>query len=217
MQIKDENVTSLTLKYKYKNASDYIVSAETSTIKNAVKVIAKDSTIRIGEYNSTLHLYGDTYFYTEDSDCNKTYYTSGTTTIPAKMSFTREERKSVADVSVDEVKKGTTLHIETKNVKDGYYVAGYVVNGETVALFNSDETPVLDYTIPYDTEADTKIEITPVYFAKDSANCVTFYVEGFDSTVQKTLGNTIACYPYYSGVASADNAFSSYPVHISML
>lgn len=211
LQIKDKNVTSVTLKYKYKNASDYIVSAETSTIKNVVEVIAKDATLRTDkDYYSTLHTYGDTYFFTEDSDGNKTYY-SDTTTIPAKMSFTREDQKSVAAVSLDEVKKGTTLHIETKNVKSGYYVAGYVVNGETVALFNSGDTPVLDYTIPYDMEADTKIEITPVYFATDSSNCVTFYVEGFDSTVQNTWGNTIACYPYYSGASSQANAFSSYP------
>lgn len=213
LQIKDEKVTSVTLKYKYNNASDYIVSAETSTIKNdTVEVIAKDATLRAeGDYKSTLHEYGDTYFYTEDSEGNKKYYTSGTTTIPNKMSFTRESQKSVATVSLDEVKKGTTLHIETQDVKTGYYVAGYVVNGETLALFNQDETPVLDYTIPYDTEANTKIEITPVYFAKDSSNCVTFYVEGFDSTVQGTWGNTIACYPYYSGAKSQDNAFSSYP------
>lgn len=212
LKIQDSKITSVTLKYKYKNATDYIVTAETSTIKNPVEVIAKDATIRTDQdYNSTLHTYGDTYFYTEDLADNKTYYKSGTTTIPAKMSFTREDQKSVAAVSLDEVKKGTTLHIETQNVKEGYYVAGYVVNGETLALFNSNETPALDYTIPYDTEAKTKIEITPVYFAKDSSNCVTFYVEGFDSTVQNTWGNTIACYPYYSGTADTKNAFSCYP------
>lgn len=207
--ISSSSVISVTISYD--NNNTFSVIPESSKIDNSVEVIAKDATIRTDGLKSTLHEYGDTYFYTVDSAGKKTYYKTGTTLIPNQMSFTREAQKSVATVSLDEVKKGTTLHIETQDVKSGYYVAGYVVNGETVALFNSGDTPVLDYTIPYDTEANTKIEITPVYFATDSSNCVTFYVEGFDSTVQGTWGNTIACYPYYSGAADSANAFSCYP------
>lgn len=207
--IKSDSVISVTISYD--NNNTFSVIPESSKIDSSVEVIAKDATIRTDGLQSTLHTYGNTYFYTVGSDGSKTYYTKGTMLIKNKMSFTRESQKSVAAVSLDEVKKGTTLHIETQNVKDGYYVAGYVVNGETLALFKQKETPVLDYTIPYDTEANTKIEITPVYFATDSSTCVTFYVEGFDSTVQKTWGNTIACYPYYSGTEDTKNAFSCYP------
>lgn len=207
--IKSDSVISVTISYD--NNNTFRVIPESSKIDNSVEVIAKDATIRTNGLQSTLPEYGDTYFYTVGSDGSNTYYTEGKTLIENKMSFTRESQKSVAAVSLDEVKKGTTLHIETQNVKDGYYVAGYVVNGETLALFNSNETPALDYTIPYDTEANTKIEITPVYFATDSSTCVTFYVEGFDSTVQNTWGNTIACYPYYSGAKDSENAFSCYP------
>lgn len=207
--ISSSSVISVTISYDNKNT--FSVIPESSKIDSSVEVIAKDATIRTDGLQSTLHTYGNTYFYTVGSDSSKTYYTEGTTLIKNKMSFTRESQKSVAAVSLDEVKKGTTLHIETQEVKSGYYVAGYVVNGETLALFKQKETPVLDYTIPYDTEANTKIEITPVYFATDSSTCVTFYVEGFDSTVQETWGNTIACYPYYSGTEDTKNAFSCYP------
>lgn len=100
--------------------------------------------------------------------------------------------------------------------KDTYYVKGFVVNGESYGIQSEpNDTGVytLEYQIPDDVEAGTNFEITPVYFLKDSSNCVTFYVEGFDGAVQKSWGNTIACYPYYEGLSNATdkNAFGAYP------
>ncbi|MDY4978499.1 MAG: hypothetical protein SO070_06490, partial [Ruminococcus bromii] len=100
--------------------------------------------------------------------------------------------------------------------KDTYYVKGFVVNGESYGIQSEpNDTGVytLEYQIPDDVDDGTNFEITPVYFLKDSSNCVTFYVEGFDGAVQKSWGNTIACYPYYEGLSNATdkNAFGAYP------
>lgn len=101
--------------------------------------------------------------------------------------------------------------------KDTYYVKGFVVNGESYGIQsgpNDDGVYTLEYQIPDDVDDGTNFEITPVYFLKDSSNCVTFYVEGFDGAVQESWGNTIACYPYYEGVdknSTNNNAFGAYP------
>lgn len=101
--------------------------------------------------------------------------------------------------------------------KDTYYVKGFVVNGESYGIQsgpNDEGVYTLEYQIPDDVDDGTNFEITPVYFLKDSSNCVTFYVEGFDGAVQESWGNTIACYPYYEGVdknSTNNNAFGAYP------
>lgn len=115
--------------------------------------------------------------------------------------------------------KGNKVTVTTTvadDYKDTYYVKGFVVNGESYGIQSGpNETGVytLEYQIPDDVEDGTNFEITPVYFLKDSQNCVTFYVEGFDGAVQDSWGNTIACYPYYedqSGTTN-NNAFGAYP------
>lgn len=116
--------------------------------------------------------------------------------------------------------KGNKVTVTTtvdKDYKDTYYVKGFVVNGESYGIQSEpNDTGVytLEYQIPDDVEDGTNFEITPVYFLKDSSNCVTFYVEGFDGAVQESWGNTIACYPYYEGVdknSTNKNAFGAYP------
>lgn len=115
--------------------------------------------------------------------------------------------------------KGNKVTVTTTvadDYKDTYYVKGFVVNGESYGIQsgpNDDGVYTLEYQIPDDVDDGTNFEITPVYFLKDNRNCVTFYVEGFDGAVQKSWGNTIACYPYYEGLSGAtkDNAFGEYP------
>ncbi len=116
--------------------------------------------------------------------------------------------------------KGNKVTVTTtvdKDYKDTYYVKGFVVNGESYGIQSGpNDTGVytLEYQIPDDVDDGTNFEITPVYFLKDSSNCVTFYVEGFDGAVQDSWGNTIACYPYYKGVDkdnTNNNAFGAYP------
>lgn len=115
--------------------------------------------------------------------------------------------------------KGNKVTVTTTvadDYNDTYYVKGFVVNGESYGIQSGpNDTGVytLEYQIPDDVADGTNFEITPVYFLKDSENCVTFYVEGFDGAVQDSWGNTIACYPYYEGLSEAtnDNAFGAYP------
>lgn len=115
--------------------------------------------------------------------------------------------------------KGNKVTVTTTvadDYNDTYYVKGFVVNGESYGIQSGpNDTGVytLEYQIPDDVADGTNFEITPVYFLKDSSNCVTFYVEGFDGAVQDSWGNTIACYPYYEGLSEAtnDNAFGAYP------
>lgn len=116
--------------------------------------------------------------------------------------------------------KGNKVTVTTTvadKYKDTYYVKGFVVNGESYGIQsgpNDDGVYTLEYQIPDDVVDGTNFEITPVYFLKDSSNCVTFYVEGFDGAVQESWGNTIACYPYYEGVdknSTNKNAFGAYP------
>lgn len=114
--------------------------------------------------------------------------------------------------------KGSKVTVTTTvadDYKETYYVKGFVVNGESYGIQsgpNDDGVYTLEYQIPDDVDDNTNFEITPVYFLKDSSNCVTFYVEGFDGAVQDSWGNTIACYPYYEGVSDTNqNAFGAYP------
>lgn len=114
--------------------------------------------------------------------------------------------------------KGNKVTVTTtvaEEYKDTYYVKGFVVNGESYGIQsepNNTGVYTLEYQIPDDVEDGTNFEITPVYFLKNSSNCVTFYVEGFDGAVQDSWGNTIACYPYYEGVTDTnENAFGAYP------
>ena len=95
-----------------------------------------------------------------------------------------------------------------------YYLAGWCVDGETY-LPKTTNTESNEYSFDYYVKSTTKltdtIEVTPVYFYKTSADTETvrFYVTGFDDTVKKDWGNTIAVYPYYSG--GTGDVFSNYP------
>ena len=96
-----------------------------------------------------------------------------------------------------------------------YYLAGWCVDGETYLPKTSNTESneySFDYYVKSTTELTDTIEVTPVYFYKTSADTETvrFYVTGFDDTVKKDWGNTIAVYPYYSGGTGGD-VFSNYP------
>ena len=62
---------------------------------------------------------------------------------------------------------------------------------------NADGVYSFEYTIPEDC-TDKFIEITPIYYYIDDTDTVTFYVEGFDETVQKKWGNTVAVQAWYT-------------------
>lgn len=108
--------------------------------------------------------------------------------------------KTYSIMSDTEVTISTTVDSVYYNDGKGYYVAGFVVNGETVTVEN--KRPNSDgsctYSGYYKVEDSEKIEITPVYFNKtieENKDYVYFTVEADD--VPTNWGNTTAAYSYY--------------------
>lgn len=203
VRISKDEVTGFTIKINNLdlNSNKITYSAEPKfkeATKNAVNIIAKNGTqtAKFQEMGTTaITPVKDVVF--DIGKYNDNAYTQKATAIKGN--------KVTVTTTVDE------------KYKDTYYVKGFVVNGESYGIQSGpNETGVytLEYQIPDDVADGTNFEITPVYFLKDSSNCVTFYVEGFDGAVQDSWGNTIACYPYYEGVdknSTNNNAFGAYP------
>lgn len=108
--------------------------------------------------------------------------------------------KTYSIMSDTEVTISTTVDFAHYNDGEGYYVAGFVVNGETVTVEN--KRPNSDgsctYSGYYTVGKESKIEITPVYFNKtieNNGDYVYFTVEADD--VPDNWGNTTAAYSYY--------------------
>lgn len=148
-------------------------------------------------------------------------HTKGTTTISydtTKYDVDVDTKSSsswqIAYLSEDNIKDEVKLTITTTVTDQEYYLAGWCVDGETY-LPKTTNTGSNEYSFDYYVKSTTKltdtIEVTPVYFYKTSADTETvrFYVTGFDDTVKKDWGNTIAVYPYYSG--GTGDVFSNYP------
>lgn len=148
-------------------------------------------------------------------------HTKGTTTISydtTKYDVDVDTKSSsswqIAYLSEDNIKDEVKLTITTTVTDQDYYLAGWCVDGETY-LPKTTNTESNEYSFDYYVKSTTKltdtIEVTPVYFYKTSADTETvrFYVTGFDDTVKKDWGNTIAVYPYYSG--GTGDVFSNYP------
>ena len=148
-------------------------------------------------------------------------HTKGTTTISydkTKYEVDIDDKSStsyqLAYLSEDNIKDEIKLTITTKVKDPEYYLAGWCVDGETY-LPKTSNTESNEYSFDYYVKSTTKltdkIEVTPVYFYQTSPNTETvrFYVTGFDDTVKKYWGNTIAVYPYYSG--GTGDVFSNYP------
>lgn len=156
-----------------------------------------------------------------DKQYDNNMHTKGTTTISydtTKYDVDVDTKSSsswqIAYLSEDNIKDEVKLTITTTVTGQEYYLAGWCVDGETY-LPKTTNTESNEYSFDYYVKSTTKltdtIEVTPVYFYKTSADTETvrFYVTGFDDTVKKDWGNTIAVYPYYSG--GTGDVFSNYP------
>lgn len=173
-------------------------------VHNGAKLYAKNGSCRTdNQYPNDMHNKGTTtisYDTTKyDVDIDKKSSTS----------------YQLAYLSEENIKDEVKLTITT-TVKDSkYYLAGWCVDGETY-LPKTSNTESNEYSFDYYVKSTTKltdkIEVTPVYFYRTSTDTETvrFYVTGFDDTVKKDWGNTIAVYPYYSGGTGGD-VFSNYP------
>lgn len=173
-------------------------------VHNGAKLYAKNGSCRTdNQYANDMHTKGTTTISYE-----KDKYVVD---IDTKSSTSYQ----LAYLSEDNIKDEIKLTITTQVKDPEYYLAGWCVDGETY-LPKTSNTENNEYSFDYYVKSTTKltdtIEVTPVYFYKTFADTETvrFYVTGFDDTVKKDWGNTIAVYPYYSGGTGGD-VFSNYP------
>lgn len=172
-------------------------------VHNGAKLYAKNGSCRTDkQYANNMHTKGTTTI-----SYDKTKYDVD---VDTKSSSSWQ----IAYLSEDNIKDEVKLTITTTVTDQEYYLAGWCVDGETY-LPKTTNTESNEYSFDYYVKSTTNlkdtIEVTPVYFYKTSADTETvrFYVTGFDDTVKKDWGNTIAVYPYYSG--GTGDVFSNYP------
>lgn len=185
---------------------------------DTVEITAKDGTIRAG--------------YT-DTGASKTTAVLGDTTLsittPDAKEITASDSYKIDDknraVTAKKVPNGSTVTVTTTIDPDAtfaghngsdYYVKGFSVNGIFGGVLSQTEgknhsSDVYTYTFEVNQEIyGSKLEITPVYFLKDEANCVYFYIENYDSAKQ-IWGNTPSCYVYYGSGTTTLEALGYYP------
>lgn len=185
---------------------------------DTVEITAKDGTIRAG--------------YT-DTKVGKTTAVLGDTTLSIKTpdakeitaSDSREIDGKNRAVTAKRVPNGSTVTVTTTIDPDAtfaghkgsdYYVKGFSVNGIFGGVLSqtagkTHEGDVYTYEFKVNQEIyGSKLEITPVYFLKDDANCVYFYIENYDSAKQ-IWGNTPSCYVYYGSGTTTLEALGYYP------
>lgn len=178
----------------------------TSGLEGMVQVFAKDGTIR-----------ADFQKYADMAD---TVLTAENT---ADLTKYNNENKYYETAYA---KVGTKLKITTTilpEYRSKYFVKAFSINGYSYGIINASQADTkngvytCEYTIPEDFEG-SRIEITPIYYYIDDKDTVTFYVEGFDETVQAKWGNTVAVQAWYTNGEEKDefnsltkNALGGYP------
>ena len=119
-----------------------------------------------------------------------------------------------------------TGSFDSKAFKNTHYLKAYSFNGMSYQVNTANDTGVYEeiwtvravntqYTsdgaLTNATKEGKAVEVTPIYYLKDNTNCKTFYIDGYDGTVQDAWGNLLCVYPYYEGLSNKDNAFGGYP------
>lgn len=195
-------LVSLSISYNEKT-QNYQVTPVVK-VHNGAKLYAKNGSCRTDkQYANNMHTKGIT---TISYDKNK---------YDVDVDTKSSSSWQIAYLSEENIKNEVKLTITTKVKDSEYYLAGWCVDGETYLpkTTNTESNEYsFDYYVKSTTELTDTIEVTPVYFYKTSPDTETvrFYVTGFDDTVKKDWGNTIAVYPYYSGGTGGD-VFSNYP------
>ena len=104
--------------------------------------------------------------------------------------------------------------------RETHYMKAYSFNGKTYQVNDWSDTGVYSETWTVESVNTSKmksesgnkvIEVTPIYYMKDTTNVKTFYIDGYDGTVQGQWGNMLSVYPYYEGISNKANAFGGYP------
>lgn len=185
---------------------------------DTVEITAKDGTIRAGFTNTdgkkTTAVLGDTTLSIKTPDDK---------IITASDSYLIDGKNRA--VTAKKVPNGSTVTVTTTidptatfagHSGSDYYVKGFSVNGIFGGVLSQTDGKnhsgdVYTYTFEVNQENyGSKLEITPVYFLKDDANCVYFYIENYDSAKQ-IWGNTPSCYVYYGSGTTTLEALGYYP------
>lgn len=205
----------------------YDPTANTYTVK-ATKDSASDTTVNITGKDGTIRA-----GYTDTGDKKTTAVLGDTTlsiTTPDDKIITASDSYKIDGknraVTAKKVPYGSTVTVTTTIDPDAtfaghngsdYYVKGFSVNGIFGGVLSQTEgknhsSDVYTYTFEVNQEIydSSKLEITPVYFFKDDANCVYFYIENYDSAKQ-IWGNTPSCYVYYGSGTTTLEALGYYP------
>lgn len=182
-----------------------VIPTNSGAVEGMPQVFAKDGTIR-ATYQKYADM-ADTVLTAENtSDLNKyvqkDYYDTAYAKAGSKLKIT------------------TTILPEYRSK---YFVKAFSINGYSYGIINASQADTkngvytCEYTIPKDFEG-SRIEITPIYYYIDDKDTVTFYVEGFDETVQAKWGNTVAVQAWYTNGEEKDefnsltkNALGGYP------
>lgn len=183
-----------------------------SGVEGMVQVFAKDGTIRKQNVNGEL--------------VNFQKYADMANTVLENCADLTKYNNENEYYETAYANPGTKLKIKTTILpayRDKYFVKAFSINGYSYGIIDASQADTengvytCEYTIPEDFEGK-RIEITPIYYYIEEKDTVTFYVEGFDETVQKTWGNTIAVQAWYKngdegGDSGSDtkNALGGYP------
>ena len=168
-----------------------------SGVEGMIQVFAKDGTIRDG--------------YQKYADMANTVLTAENTADLTKYNNENEYYETAY------AKVGTKLKITTTigdDYKGTYFVKAFSINGYSYGIIDASQADTTngvytcEYTIPEDFEG-SRIEITPIYYYIDDKDTVTFYVEGFDKTVQTMWGNTVAVHAWYANCEKEDDVNNS--------
>lgn len=200
-------------------ANTYTVKAtKDSASDTTVNITGKDGTIRAGFTNT-----GDKKTTAVLGDTTLSITTPDDKIITASDSYKIDGKNRA--VTAKKVPYGSTVTVTTTIDPDAtfaghngsdYYVKGFSVNGIFGGVLSQTEgknhsSDVYTYTFEVNQEiCGSKLEITPVYFLKDDANCVYFYIENYDSAKQ-IWGNTPSCYVYYVSGKTTLEALGYYP------
>lgn len=200
-------------------ANTYTVKAtKDSASDTTVNITGKDGTIRAGFTNT-----GDKKTTAVLGDTTLSITTPDDKIITASDSYKIDGKNRA--VTAKKVPNGSTVTVTTTIDPDAtfaghngsdYYVKGFSVNGIFGGVLSQTEgknhsSDVYTYTFEVNQEIyGSKLEITPVYFLKDEANCVYFYIENYDSAKQ-IWGNTPSCYVYYGSGTTTLEALGYYP------
>ncbi|WP_316607283.1 glycogen-binding domain-containing protein [uncultured Ruminococcus sp.] len=132
-----------------------------------------------------------------------------------------DESSKYQVATVDAGKSITVKTTIASDYRSKYYVVGWCINGVT---YKTDGTPgvneasdtstengecTLTYTLPAEPTVDY-LEITPIYYLRNTTGTITFYLEGYNTVVEK-WGNTPYIYPFYGNLNNVSNSFGVYP------